>query len=220
MDLPVTLIGVGHGYGYADAGPTHNPVEDIAVMRTLQGIEIYSPGDSNMVKSVARECIDNPSFRYVRLERAELPEIPNSDFNSNGFQIISPRNEAKDVLIISESFMLQKASALSKEFESRGKGVTLLDCYRVHPLSPDPLLAQINSHEKVIVLEEQFKEGALSSNILEVINDHGVPKKILRLGLDHKYFFENGGRDHLHELSGLGEKEIFSKVFEERLHQL
>ena len=48
MNLPVTVIAVGPGLGYADAGPTHYLTEDFACLRALVQCELYSASDSIM----------------------------------------------------------------------------------------------------------------------------------------------------------------------------
>ena len=51
MDLPVTIIAVGVGLGYADAGPTHYATEDIACMRAIVGLEVVSPCDEMRIQA-------------------------------------------------------------------------------------------------------------------------------------------------------------------------
>ena len=40
MELPVTVIAVGVGLGYADSGPTHYTTEDLACMRALASVTL------------------------------------------------------------------------------------------------------------------------------------------------------------------------------------
>src|SRR5206468_2385099 len=44
--LPVRIVGVGGGYGYGPAGPTHHGVEDIGVMRMQPGLAVIAPADN------------------------------------------------------------------------------------------------------------------------------------------------------------------------------
>jgi len=44
MRQPVTVVSVGVGLGYDDAGSPHYTTEDIACMRTLSGVEILNSG--------------------------------------------------------------------------------------------------------------------------------------------------------------------------------
>ena len=88
MRLPVTILAVGVGLGYADAGPTHYVTEDLACMRSLVGVQVISPADAESTREIARLTLDNPELRVVRLERHALPGVYRSgEFNSKiGFQ--------------------------------------------------------------------------------------------------------------------------------------
>ena len=62
MNLPICMISVGIGLGYADAGPTHYANEDFACMRSIVGTSIYTPSDNLTTKMIARDMIKNPKF--------------------------------------------------------------------------------------------------------------------------------------------------------------
>ena len=48
--------------------------------------------------------------------------------------------------------------------------------------------------------------------IAEAFVDQGNPKPICRLGLPDRYFFENGGRNHVLEQAGLGVASLAEKI--------
>ena len=75
MDLPVTVISVGPGLGYADAGPTHYSTEDLACYRSLVGMEVISPADQISTEQAAKMTLHNPKLRVIRLERNALPQL-------------------------------------------------------------------------------------------------------------------------------------------------
>jgi len=43
--MNVKLVGIGAGFVYSNLGPTHHTTKDIALMRTLPGMTIFSPAD-------------------------------------------------------------------------------------------------------------------------------------------------------------------------------
>jgi len=45
----ITILGNGVGLGYAPAGPAHETSEDVGVMKTLHGINIWSPSSSETI---------------------------------------------------------------------------------------------------------------------------------------------------------------------------
>jgi transketolase len=75
MKQPVTVVSVGVGLGYDDAGPTHYTTEDMACLRALPGVEIWTPCDEESTREITQECCERPAFRYIRLERPALPEV-------------------------------------------------------------------------------------------------------------------------------------------------
>jgi transketolase len=52
--MNVKLVGIGAGFGYSDLGPTHQAVEDIALMRALEGMTIFSPADPEKARQATR----------------------------------------------------------------------------------------------------------------------------------------------------------------------
>ncbi len=52
MNLPMTILSVGIGLGYADAGPTHYATEDFACLRAIGGTSIYTASDNIIAKKL------------------------------------------------------------------------------------------------------------------------------------------------------------------------
>ena len=75
MNLPIGIISVGIGLGYADAGPTHYANEDYSCMRSIIGNSIFTPSDNYTTKLIAQDLISNPKFSYIRLDRDKLPNL-------------------------------------------------------------------------------------------------------------------------------------------------
>ena len=114
MNQNVTLVGIGVGLGYADAGPTHYSTEDIATMRVFPNIEILTPADAYSTKVIARECSKKSKFRFLRLDRDILPNI----YNKNNFNLkkgYSEIRKGKNKCVISSGYLLHKVNKILKE---------------------------------------------------------------------------------------------------------
>ena len=91
MKLPITMIGVGAGFGYDDSGPTHHTTEDVAIMRAIPNLNIFSPSDNastlgifNLISNAQKPC-------YIRLDRQIFPTIhSNLEDYTKGIQTIIP----------------------------------------------------------------------------------------------------------------------------------
>jgi len=208
MDQKVTLVGIGVGLGYADAGPTHYTTEDIATMRVFPNIEILTPADAYSTKIIAKECLKKAKFRFLRLDRDVLPNIYNkTNFNfKKGYGEIK---KGKDRCVISSGYLIHKVNKILKE---KKNNIGLIDLFRIKPF-PDKLINKIKRFKEIIVVEEQWIDGGMGSLILEQLSINNLKNKVTRIGLKSRYYFENGGRDYLHETYGLGTKLLRKKIF-------
>ena len=70
-NLPVRLIGNGGGLVYAPLGPTHQAIEDLAIMRTIPNMNIIAPCDANEMKHLMLETPKIKGPLYIRLARGD-----------------------------------------------------------------------------------------------------------------------------------------------------
>ena len=114
MDQPVTLIGIGVGLGYADAGPTHYTTEDIATMRVFPNIEILTPSDKYSTIQMINLCLNKPRFRFLRIDRDILTDIySRKNFNlEKGWSEIIKDGEN---CVVSSGYLLHKCFDILKD---------------------------------------------------------------------------------------------------------
>ena len=216
MNLPVTVLVVGVGLGYADAGPTHYSTEDIACMRSLIGAELYSPCDDQGTGEIAKLTYTSPAFRIVRLDRQALPTIY-QDFSRHIEKGFVELVEGESVCILSCGYILHRAMTVQSRLAARGIQCGLIDVFRIKPIDND-LPKTLETYDSVITLEEQSLSGGFGSSILEACADGGIIKRFYRMGLPERYCFENGGRDYLLDRFGLSTDAI-SDVVERALSE-
>ena len=69
----VTLVGVGGGLAYDKLGSTHHACEDIALMRTIPNLDVYTPYDPNNVKNCLIQAYNSSIIEgkssYIRLSK-------------------------------------------------------------------------------------------------------------------------------------------------------
>jgi transketolase len=213
MNLPVTILGVGLGLGYADAGPTHYLNEDIAIMNSIVNLNISSPSDVNSTKFIAQQTIENPKLRYIRMEKNNLHDIyPLSyNFDKEGYEKIN-NIDTNDICILSYGYMTHKAIEAQKKLSSENIEVSIYDIINIKPLS-DSLIREISKYKKIITVEEQTLNGGFGSIIINALMRNGISNKNIKcLGLDDKYYFQNGGREFLLDQSGLSADSIYKTV--------
>jgi transketolase len=211
MNLPVTVLAVGVGLGYADAGPTHYTTEDVACMRSLIGVEVYSPGDDESAHEIAKLSYTSPAFRIIRLDRNALPTIYSRGFAEHMNKGFVELTKGEGVCILSYGYMLHRAMTVQRELATRGVRCGVIDVFRIKPIDTD-LLNAIAKYDSLVTVEEQCLSGGFGSSILEACADGNVQRRFYRLGLAEKYCYENGGRDYLLDHLGLSTDAIAEVV--------
>ncbi len=206
MNLPICLISVGIGLGYADAGPTHYSTEDFACFRAIVGSSIYTPSDNVTTKLIANDMLENPKFSYIRLDREPLPDISptvtNDDF-IKGFKIYGKEDKNK-IALISHGKMLHACMELYKKETEK---FICVDIFRSKPF-PKELPKKVSICKGIVVVDEQSPSGNLSSCIFEGFSSQNYFPKIISKSLPEKYVFENGGRQYLLKRFGLSNEDI------------
>jgi transketolase len=213
MKIPLTVVGVGVGFGYDDSGPTHHLVEDVAMMRAMPNINIVTPSDNAMMQAVADECLDHPAPRYLRLDRQALPDLYDSDTDFRpGFVEVC---KGADGVIVADGYMTHVALQVREMLSKKGRDFGVIDLFRLPP-DREALLERLEKQPRVITLEEHYTAGGMGSWVLEALNERGSPVPVQRLGLpiEQGYSYTYGGRDIILDEYGLSAKNI-AKIIEE-----
>ena len=80
MGLPVTYVWTHDSIGLGEDGPTHQPVEHLAALRAIPGLDVVRPGDANETSVAWRtvlEHTDRPAG--LCLSRQNLPVLDRSE---------------------------------------------------------------------------------------------------------------------------------------------
>jgi len=196
-------------------------------MRSLCGIEIYSPTNGKMTEKLVDLTCDVPKLRYIRLER-KYPSnldtfykniISNHHFLQNGISLIKggladpPRKyEQKKVCILSSGYMLGRALDVSEQLISSGYEASVVDLWKIKPINTSLFENIVSSYDLLVTLEEQSLSGGFGSAVAEVVVDLDLRKQVLRIGLPKHYIFDNGNREHLLNENGLSVHAIYEKI--------
>lgn len=212
MHLPCCIIGNGVGYSYNDAGPTHYATEDVSCMRAMGGCEILTPSDTRSALLTAQVCCRQPALRYVRLDRAFLPDVYSADAQDFWRDGIVEIRKGQEVLVFTNGYMVQKVRHIADELEKEGISVGIADVFRTRPIDLQVLRKLVEGYPRLACVEEHFVSGGTGSALLEALADAGIWKPFLRLGIPDVYNFDNGGRDYILDQVGLGNGNLKEKL--------
>jgi transketolase len=127
MKLPVTYVWTHDSIGLGEDGPTHQPVEHLAALRAIPGLDIVRPGDANETVVAWRtilEHTDRPAG--LALSRQDLPTLDRSEFASaegtamGGYVLAEASSGQPRVILIATGSELQLAVAARETLEAEG----------------------------------------------------------------------------------------------------
>ena len=78
MNIPSTFVWTHDSIGVGEDGPTHQPVEHLAALRAIPGLDVIRPGDANEVAHAWRQIIIRNHAAGILLSRQNLPVIDRS----------------------------------------------------------------------------------------------------------------------------------------------
>lgn len=227
MNLPVVIIGVGAGYSYDIMGPSHHCVEDIALMRVLPNIEIWSPPDAAFAARFADYVYVNRRPIYLRLDRSALPNLggdyPIYDLNGVvGWAAAGEVYGDASAAVLSTGFMTHEALKVQQILLNSGVCVDLYDVPRLKPFraysSEDEVgLLNVVGNKPIITMEEHFLAGGFGSVVAEHLLDGGKTNQLLRLGRSERQGFcleQYGGRAAIHRETGLDAQGAAARIKE------
>ena len=202
-EMNVTLIGVGAGVSYDVSGPTHHCLEDLAIMRLLPGMEVYSPSDYVTAQKLVPFCLQERKLRYLRFDSKPLPAIysgPDPDLEQ-GFERLK---KGKKLLIIATGYMVHRALEFNSRFD-----VGVIDLYGLVNVNGKKLADCVSGYDHVMTLEEGFiNRGGLDTLVKNIIHNEGLSVSVTPVGINNEYSFAIGSRDAIHSAYGFGTKDV------------
>lgn len=180
--LPVRIVGVGGGFEYGTAGPSHHGTEDVAVMRALPGIAILVPADYAQAGAAVQACSDIPGPVYLRLGKDDHTLVPglNGRFTLGQAEVV---RRGDDLALVAMGPISAMVVATAESLSAEGIEATVVVVASVNP-SPDDELADVLSHfETVITVEAHSVVGGLGSLVNEVVAERRLRCRVTRCGV-------------------------------------
>jgi transketolase len=211
-NLPVTIVSIGAGLGYGTLGYTHHGIEDIAAMRSLPNISIYSPSDPIDVTQVLSRIDKNPAPTYLRLGKNGEPEIIEVTKNAIPGSV-RELTSGSNLTILATGALTENCLRVAQQLRTQGFEIQVISVTQLEPLETKFLSANITS-TKILVVEEHVKRGGFASALLETFNENGSTAQLHRLYVDEAKISETGTQEYLRGLSGLDKLGITKKCLE------
>ncbi len=177
MGVPLTFVLTHDSIGVGEDGPTHEPIEQLAMFRSLPNFTVYRPCDATETAAAwAYAVTSKKTPTALVLTRQNLPQIPGSSKDAlKGAYVIadSSKNEPDAILIASGS---EVSLAVDAKAELIKDGI-------------DVRVVSMPSMDVFDQQSDEYKESVLPKSVrkrvaIEALSDFGWGKYV---GLDGAY---------------------------------
>ncbi|MCQ6249018.1 transketolase [Streptomyces malaysiensis] len=125
MKLPVTYVWTHDSIGLGEDGPTHQPVEHLAALRAIPGLNVVRPADANETaiawREITRRHGANPAPHGLALTRQNVPTYE-ADENAakGGYVLFEAEGGTPRVILIGTGSEVQLAVEAREQLQAAG----------------------------------------------------------------------------------------------------
>ncbi|MBW9208776.1 transketolase [Mumia sp. zg.B21] len=128
MQLPVTYVWTHDSIGLGEDGPTHQPIEQLASLRAIPGLDVVRPADANETIVVWKKILESPTHPAgLALSRQNLPVFPRgkdgfapAEEAVKGAYVLLDTEGDPDVVLIATGSEVQLAVAARETLAAEG----------------------------------------------------------------------------------------------------
>jgi transketolase len=214
-DANVKVVCIGGGFSYGPLGISHHATEDIAIMRSLPGLTVVSPGDEWEARQATRALVTTPGTCYLRLDKSKAPPTHRGH---DTFKIGVARRvrEGTNLTIAATGGILEVALEAAQELATRHNvQARVLSVHTAKPLDATALAAAALETGGLITLEEHTVEGGLGGAVAECLLELGsIPRAFRRIGLRAGFSSAVGSQSYLRSLYGLDKNSVVATALD------
>ncbi|MEU2778162.1 transketolase [Streptomyces sp. NPDC007162] len=143
MQLPVTYVWTHDSIGLGEDGPTHQPVEHLAALRAIPGLNVVRPADANETATAWAEILKrhatHPAPHGLALTRQGVPTYaPNPDAARGGYVLRESSTETPEVILIATGSEVHLAVGARDLLEAEGIGTRVVSMPSVEWFEEQP----------------------------------------------------------------------------------
>lgn len=215
-DANVTIIAVGGGFAYGSLGMSHHATEDIAVMRSLPNMRVFTPADAIEAQMVVHKAAEIQKPCYIRLNKGGEPLIHSAIDALKEYKIGDAISllQGDDVCLMVAGAIAGEAIKASKELEKAGISAAVYSFPSVKPIDEKVIRKCAERYPYIITIEEHNIIGGFGSAVAEVVAGLRGKAGVIRVGLQDTYSGLVGSQSYLRHVYGMDSNAIVKKVKE------
>jgi transketolase len=203
-NLPVILVGTHSGLSPSMDGPTQSAYEDLALMRSIPGMQIYQPATYaeayRITEYLLASELTNPVYLRIGRQPVKDYDLITRTTKSLPAQTLLYHQNSK-YLILNSGCLLETALEVGEQLKSTVVNVTEISNFDTC----------VGSERTIVTIEDHSLVGGLGSVVCETFSTR--PNKVIRIGIDlTKGYPSSGNADRLYEYYNLTPEAIINTI--------
>lgn len=208
-NLNVKLCATHSGISVGEDGASHQAIEDLALMRSIPNMKVFSPCDEKETEEIIKYVVNCDGPCYVRLGRLAVDSVNSSNYKFEFGKGVTLR-EGNDCTIITTGSMVQVSLEAQQKLKAEGINVRVINLHTIKPIDTEIILKAAKETGKIVTVEEHNVVGGLGSAVSEVICENH-PSLVKKIGIND-IFGQSGKPEELFKEYGLTSDKIVKTV--------
>lgn len=203
--MNIRIIGSDPGLTAAGNGGTHQPFEDLGIMRGIPELTVLEPTDSVMLRELLLQTKDRYGVFYIRLSRKKSERVyePGSTFEIGKAVEVRP---GRNVTLIASGICVADSIRAAGLLAEEGISARVLNIFTLKPIDRDAVVAAARETGAIVTVENHNIINGLGSAVAETLVEH-CPIPMERVGVPD-VFGEVGTMDYLKERYAMRPEDI------------
>lgn len=205
--LPVRIVGVGGGFDYGYAGPTHHATEDLAVMRALCDMTVVSPADHEQAAAAVRNTSSLPGPVYLRLGKDDRSVVAGlgGRFRLGRTEVI---RQGADLVMITVGAITMETVRAAEALSAEGIESMIVVVASLQPAPLEDLASILGGFDVAMTIEAHSVTGGLGSLVCELVAQTGLASRVVCCGVRSAFDGQIGSERHLNDRHGLSASQL------------
>ena len=213
-DANVKVVCVGGGFVYGSLGMSHHATEDMAILRALPGVTVYTPGDPYEVEAIVPLMLQTPGTCYLRLGRGGEPYLHEGPIENWQPPKALTLREGSDVAILSAGGILTQAMGAADKLAEKGVRAEVVSFPCIKPVDEEKIAGLASRFDHLVTVEEHSIVGGFGSAVCEVVAGLGKACRVHRIGMEDEYSSIVGTQQYLRAAYQMDDEAIAARTME------
>ena len=180
----IRLSGSHAGVSIGEDGPSQMALEDIAMMRAINGSTVLYPSDGNQTAQLVAAMADIDGISYIRTTREATPILyePDEVFRVGGSRVLRSSDEDK-LTIVAAGITVHESLKAVDAMAADGINVRLIDLYSVKPIDAATLEAAASDTGTLLTVEDHWAEGGIGDAVLAALGGLRNPPRVVKIAV-------------------------------------